>query len=229
MSPLNKFSSLVSGLVLIYFFNAHVVESGVVEWGHQQHQRKTVDVPEEKKDTGKRTSIVLNWISVCQDLCSLNLAGPGCDSIIKCDSNAAESNLHLKLDEQFCEILCVNGLGGATCNNCNASSSVTMIKNENRSQPDFNLICTVLKCFAELTFNLKGCSPCMDFHGIDGSSPVISTPSSKQDFAGSSFISSSTPDWIGVCLVFCSQGQGGSACNCDKLPLLRMTSVTSKQ
>lgn len=81
--------------------------------------------------------------------------------------------------------------------------------------PDFNAICTVMRC-GMANIVLKGCSACIDSKNVANKmeSNEMGVPSSAQKGP-----ETTTPDWIGLCVVFCSQGQGGSACNCDKLPL----------
>ncbi|XP_063701238.1 uncharacterized protein LOC134831438 [Culicoides brevitarsis] len=155
---------------------------------------------EEKKDTGKRTSIVLNWISVCQDLCGLGFISRSKSSICRrhISHECRSPQIPSPDDAALCRLLCKNGLGGSRCNNCSRIGSV---------MPNFDEICTATRC--DMQFPMQGCSECAEKSSSD----------EKELFADAT--GSTTPDWNAMCAAFCKQGQGGSACNCDKLPFLR--------
>ncbi|XP_044745122.1 uncharacterized protein LOC123306986 isoform X2 [Coccinella septempunctata] len=112
-----------------------------------------------------------------------------------------------------CPVLCANGLGYPLCS----------CRNSKSKPANFVQVCGHF-CLS-YDYQVFGCQPCDVYRNLqkvkDMSYLLPSNVSSGYLMVG--MVHEMSPYWIQWCIDKCSEGEGGSACNCDKPIMATMT------
>ncbi|XP_044263922.1 uncharacterized protein LOC123010837 isoform X2 [Tribolium madens] len=142
---------------------------------------------------------------ICAELCMAGLGGEPCgadclDVIPEgLPSQASQSSEELQVDytrKDACPVLCANRLGYPLCNCTYAPETRPFFR------IDFVQICSHF-CLA-YKYQIYGCNTCDAYKNMTG----ISTKATPTVY-----------NWNSWCLSMCQEGDGGSACYCDLLPM----------
>lgn len=147
---------------------------------------------------------------ICAELCLSGLGGEPCGeacldiipqallSVSQSDTGDEQVNLTRR---SACPVLCKNRLGYPLCG-CNETPVTRPF-----FRPDFLEIC-VFYC-RQYDYHLYGCDECSAYKNMTAEDAVKIVAR----------ISKKTYDWNEWCVQMCQEGEGGSACYCDLLPL----------
>ncbi|XP_064211755.1 uncharacterized protein LOC103313525 [Tribolium castaneum] len=145
---------------------------------------------------------------ICAELCMSGLGGEPCgsDCLDMIPQGLPTKSSHQSSEEPspdytrqaVCPVLCENRLGFPLCN-CTYSLQTTL-------QPFFrvNFVEICSRFCLQYGYQLYGCNTCDTYRNMTG----IASKASRQLY-----------DWNSWCLSMCKEGDGGSACYCDLLPL----------
>ncbi|XP_056646050.1 uncharacterized protein LOC130451207 [Diorhabda sublineata] len=156
---------------------------------------------------------------VCVELCLTGLGGSPCGSDcidimphnlpIQLDDNMTNSNSDKRhvMRNSSCPVLCKNNLGNPLCSCDNLN--VGLEKDQNNV--NFVEICSDF-CI-RYSYRLAGCQKCSIYQTLFSSE--------TDNFGQTNFMTSSYNgiDWYAWCQNQCGKGDGGAACNCDRLPI----------
>ncbi|XP_038217562.1 uncharacterized protein LOC119836333 [Zerene cesonia] len=144
--------------------------------------------------------------SLCTELCHAGFGGDACGSaclsLMPVGLKTALTSGN-KTSEQYgqprvdvCPSLCNNQLGEPLCN-CGSGTTFTHPTN-------WTMVCEAF-CVTD-GYVLNGCPACDSY------------PATVQTLAVSARMLDTVEGWQTWCNVQCRQGQGGAACNCDRMP-----------
>ncbi|CAG9863306.1 unnamed protein product [Phyllotreta striolata] len=138
----------------------------------------------------------------CADITPTNLPVQSVEASVRAGKAAGSPQKSPNITrDASCDVLCLNGLGQPLCT-CDTSAT-----SSRRSEANFLEICS----FFCVTYNyrISGCQKCSIYRSL--------VPGNRNLAVYTRF--ETTFDWESWCLEQCGRGNGGAACNCDRLPL----------
>ncbi|KAK9872508.1 hypothetical protein WA026_017973 [Henosepilachna vigintioctopunctata] len=158
---------------------------------------------------------------ICVELCSSGLGGDPCGEDCKDlspfgvqiqSTSSAQSAQKKALTgsprNDSCPLLCENNLGNPLCDCRNIEVKTIRV--------NFVKICANF-CI-KYDYQIYGCQSCKIYKDVFQNDVKSVTKGEKNKIKNGLILSSVqlAPHWVEWCVNKCSQGEGGSACNCDK-------------